>query len=431
MSNLRHPSCPSAGLVVSIISLGLKRVRRVLLLAGLGFAAVPVGSALADTTVGQAGAPLANPVAWSSGFEFAQNDAAIPTDGVVTSFQTQSASASSCGTSVGTYDFQILRPLGGGHYQLLGDTGHQTDPCDGQLHSFPVNIPVQAGDVLGVYVVDMWVGLLSQTSGSDSPGSIAEPSVGDTVTLGGPFTGVVDESATLVPSSPPSASISAPAGSQTFNLNQSVPTTFSCTAGSGSPGIQSCADSNGTSGTTGALHGTLNTSTAGAHTYTVTATSTNGQTGTATIQYTVTTPPTGTPPSLSSVSQSHRRWRLGGNLASFASASKPPVGTMFGFTLNEAATVQFAFGELLHGRLVNGLCIAQTAHNRSHKACTRTVSRGSLSFSAGAGMHTLAFRGRLTQTSKLSSGNYAVTITATDAAGQQATKTLSFTIVNG
>ena len=444
MNSLHHPCRPSAGVFVSITALGLKRARGVLLLVGLVFAALPAGSALADTTVGQSGAPLA---AWNMGVEVVQGDAAMPADGVVTSFQTQSASASSCGMSVGTYDFQVLRPLAGGQYEVLGDAGNKTDPCDGQPHSFPVNVPVRAGDVLGVYVVDQWEGVLSVSTGSYSDaGGIPEPSVGGTVTLGAPFTGTVDESATLLPSSPPSASISSPADNQTFNLNQSVQTTFSCTPGTGSPGIQSCADSNGTGGTTGTLHGILNTSTAGAHTYTVTATSTNGQTGTATIHYTVTTPPTGSPPtgtpptgtpptgtplSLSGVSQSHPRWGLGVRLASLASARKSPVGTTFRFTLNEAAMVRFAFDLLFPERMVNGKCVGQTARNRGHKACTRTVSSGSLSFSARAGVHTLAFQGRLTQTSRLSSGNYTVTITATDAAGQQAAKTLSFTIVNG
>jgi hypothetical protein len=458
MNSLRHPRRPSAGVFVSIIALGLKRVRGVSLLVGLVFAALPAGSALADTTVGQTGAPLA---AWNMGVEVAQGDAAMAADGVVTSFQTQSASATSCGMSVGTYDFQVLRPLGGGQYQVLGDSGNQTDPCDGLPHSVPVNIPVQAGDVLGVYVVSQWEGVLSVSTGSYSDaGGIPEPSMGDTVTMGAPFTGTVDESATLLPSSPPSASISSPADNQTFNLNQSVQTTFSCTPGTGSPGIQSCADSNGTGGTTGTLHGTLNTSTAGAHTYTVTAASTNGQTRTATIHYTVTTPPTGLPPtglpptglpptgsppagtpptgtlptatplSLSGVSQSRRRWGLGVKLASFASARKPPVGTTFRFTLSEAAIVRFAFDQLFPGRMVNGKCVAQTARNRSPKACTRTVSSGSLSFSARAGVHALVFQGRLTQRSKLSSGNYTVTITATNPVGQQAAKTLSFTIVN-
>jgi hypothetical protein len=136
---------------------------------------------------------------------------------------------------------------------------------------------------------------------------------------------------------------------------------------------------------------------------------------------------------LTNVSQSKRRWRLGSNLARFAAAAKPPVGTTFQFTVNKAATVQFTFDELLPGRTVNkvnGKCVAQTARNRRHKACTRSLPRGSLSFGAGPGVHRLLFQGRLTPTRKLIPGSYALTITATDAAGQRATETLSsFTIV--
>jgi hypothetical protein len=139
-----------------------------------------------------------------------------------------------------------------------------------------------------------------------------------------------------------------------------------------------------------------------------------------------------TPPTLMNVRQSHRRWRLGTKLAKFAAAAKPPVGTTFRFALNESATVRFAFAQLLPGRKVNAKCMAQTSANRNHKACTRSVPRGSLSFSAGAGLHKLFFQGRLTRTRKLKPGTYTLTITATNAAGQRASKTLrSFTIVPG
>jgi hypothetical protein len=173
---------------------------------------------------------------------------------------------------------------------VLGEAGLQTDPCDGQLHSYPVNLPVQAGDVVGVYVVTKWEGVLSLNSGVADGGVIPEPAVGDTVTLTNHLAVTIDESATLV--APPSAQISSPADNQTFNQNESVQSTFSCTDDSDGPGIQSCGDSNGTSGTTGTLHGTLDTSSVGAHTYTVTATSKDGLTATAIVHYTVIGSPT-------------------------------------------------------------------------------------------------------------------------------------------
>jgi hypothetical protein len=89
---------------------------------------------------------------------------------------------------------------------------------------------------------------------------------------------------------PPSATIVAPGDGQTFTVGQAVATAFSCTEGVGGTGIESCADSGGsTSGT-----GILDTAAPGPHTYTVTARSRDGEVGSTSISYTVVAaPPTG------------------------------------------------------------------------------------------------------------------------------------------
>jgi hypothetical protein len=107
------------------------------------------------------------------------------------------------------------------------------------------------------------------------------------------------------------------------------------------------------------------------------------------------------------------------------------VGTTFRFKVNQQATVRFAFTQKLPGRKVGHRCVAPNRKNRHKPKCTRTVTRGKLSYSVGAGAHRLRFDGRLSKHKKLAPGRYTVIITATNGAGPPATKRLTFTIVKG
>ena len=108
----------------------------------------------------------------------------------------------------------------------------------------------------------------------EAPGGGGDPPAGD-----GTTPPPVVAAATPAASGAPTARIASPT-SGTYTLNAIVPTAFSCAA------AVSCVDSRGNR----APGGSLNTSVLGAHRYTVTATAGDGQTGTATISYTVVAP---------------------------------------------------------------------------------------------------------------------------------------------
>jgi hypothetical protein len=144
----------------------------------------------------------------------------------------------------------------------------------------------------------------------------------------------------------------------------------------------------------------------------------------------VVTEPAPPPPApiLTGLKQSHKRWREGIRLASFARVHRPAVGTTFSFALNEQARVSLTFTQPHAGRKVKGRCVAETKRNRQKSACT--LSAGALTFTCHAGTNKIFFAGRLTRHKRLKPGRYALVIVATNSAGQRSTpRKLRFAIV--
>ena len=133
------------------------------------------------------------------------------------------------------------------------------------------------------------------TSCTDSNGSLS-PGVLDTSTFGEHTYSVTATSAdgqsgttsiTYWVADPPTATIISPGGGGNYVMNQSVPTSFGCSDGTGGPGISSCVDSRGSTNP-----GALDTSYSGSHTYSVIAASTDGLRVTTSLTYNVIGPPT-------------------------------------------------------------------------------------------------------------------------------------------
>jgi hypothetical protein len=135
-------------------------------------------------------------------------------------------------------------------------------------------------------------------------------------------------------------------------------------------------------------------------------------------------------PAVTGFSESAARWRRGRSLPRISSTGGAPVGTTFSFSLNEPATVTFAFTRSVAGRRARGRCVA--SHANAHKArCRRTVSVGSFSVAGKAGLDKVRFQGRLSSAKTLKPGTYSVSINARNANGLKGvSRSVSFTIVS-
>ena len=155
------------------------RVRRVLLAAGVALAALPAAPALA-TTIGQTGG-AANATCVGTLVRADTNYVVPSGGGTITSFSFASVAAN----SGQTLDFLILRPTSTPRtYTVVGKTGLATLQGTGGVETFPANIPVQSGDILGFWHSGALTACLRfDASGGGINGGGSDPSVGDTVSL--------------------------------------------------------------------------------------------------------------------------------------------------------------------------------------------------------------------------------------------------------
>ena len=217
----------------------------------------------------------------------------------------------------------------------------------------------------------------------------------------------------------PTAAISSPSTNQTYAINQSVATSFSCAEGTGGPGLTSCDDSNGTDTVSGGS-GTLSTNSAGTFTYTVTATSKDGQTDEASISYTGAAAPTGgTPPGGTPTG--------GTPTGGTPTGGTPTGGTPTGGTPQGAAPTVAAAPTVTIITPGDGATYTQGQKVDARYSCADGVSGPGLEAGTSGCRGTVA-NGAAISASATGTHSFSVTATSTD--GQSTTKTITYTVAS-
>ncbi len=142
-------------------------------------------------------------------------------------------------------------------------------------------------------------------------------------------------------------------------------------------------------------------------------------------------PPAEGGPIIAALSQSHKHW-IEPNRRHSAHTGYTARGTVFSFTLSQAATVKLTFSSTRRGRSVDGVCkppARQSGRGRG-RSCTYPTTIGALTVSAHAGTNKLSFTGHLSRRRMLRPGRYQLSLSAMSAHGASvAARMLSFTIL--
>ena len=210
---------------------------------------------------------------------------------------------------------------------------------------------------------------------------------------------------------PPHATISKPNNGAAYVRNASVVANFACSAASPAR-IVSCVANT-------AARGHVDTTTVGTHRFTATASDSNGVSASSSVSYTV----VAVRPQIGGLREAPSHWRAHGS-----KRTRLPVGTIFSFSLDQAAKVTLRFTRKSSGRRKSGRCVAASAAPTGSPTCPLSVATGNFSIDAQRGSNAISFNGR-TSTGDLGAGSYTVTVTAVGLSGTPSPpKSLHFTV---